>query len=402
DSVPDDQNWRNDGWFDFKIKLPAGFHFETIPIYLNFQQRGTGNYYIRGYACYDWTYFRPAVRLLGADGTPLEEWRRIAGIGLDDYTFVFEVSYGESSNQTRYLEVTQSLPYPPSRLGSFLDELPFLFAGGAATVSSQVIGEGGLCCRVEEKYQEHNPITVIWIYKQDGAPLSAKPVMFISGGIHLEPLSSFVAEGIIRQLARNPSTLDRVNFMVVIHMNPDAQKWGFTEVFPTTGLNSQVWWVYDNPSHESTMLQTYFNELLRAGFDLRLFLNLHCDVAPRDHQAGRMPIVGNYEVASDEAASEACSFISALNSQAEFGPFFRESHYWPRRQPYLLTEPPPQGYGFRYHIIVEMPEVAFYRRTGISRGPGQFQVDHYLVDENELLRLGGCFLEAIQALLPAP
>lgn len=397
----DESVWMNDCWFHIRVMLPAGYRLQHLTLILSMTQLGIGNFYISSYKTHDWNFFRPVYRLLTAGGQELIPWKRVTGSALDEFSFIFTIPTIQSHTQQRYLDIAQCPSYPPSRARQIPQVLTQLFTDLGITLAQQTIGYGGLSSiSIAPDYRESNPLQALWVYKDTGDLLAKKPVILVSAGIHLEPIGCFVAEGMLRSLCEDSSLLDEASLLFFLHMNPDAQHWGITEVFPADGRNAQNWWQEGHPSLESRALQNYFNQLLEAKFQLHTYLDLHCDVAPRDHRPARMPICGGFEVASEAAEAEVANFINFLGNDQQFGSFFRRfPEGWCPGGATQLVLPPMAGYGFRHRIIIEFDEIAFYREV-LNQDQGyEYVVDHYIEEEPELFQLGALVMQALKATL---
>lgn len=407
-------NYRNDAWFHFLIRIPPGVMLHApVAVELSFQQKGQGNYWIwaygNDYGAYDWSFFRPLIRVVGKNGDErivIQDWYRISnGMGIDDYTFRFTVELPVGHLEwERFIEVAQGPPYPPSRINNLFSE-PWLlrFQSAGLLAEPVLLGYGGLSALYGSPYKENNLLRGLWISRVTDMGIT-KPVVLTTAP-HLEPTANFVMEGMLECLISNPSIADNLNFLFFFDMDPDGRKWGTNQAYPANGLNPSWWYYADQDSVEASAVRNYvLGELKnRRGLEMRTLFELHCEVAPRSRR--RMPICGCYGWADQSGfpKNEIENFINNYANRIDQtlgGKYVRPSSEWVDiRQHFPLNVlPNVGGYDFRHYIVVELPQVAFYPNSleQPSTMPIYQEIGPYILGDNDqrLFKLGHQFLWA--------
>lgn len=445
----EDLQHQNDAWFRFKVRPEASagdvhgaFRFE-----LAFDHPATGevNHWVERGFCYDFEVFSPIWRGIGADGAA-GGWQHfrlptvVPAMNLyrtEDgrpYRALFQLDAAELGRPTgtqpwKEVEIAQALPYTLEDRTDFwanelsVQQIPTVSIRQCVDLDGDGLPDhGGLA--THPVYPESHGL-VAWEITRTGSP--ARDVVLVTAGMHYEPPGNLVMEGFIREVLAHPEWLERLSFVFVPILNPDAYEWGVTHVAPygnnalpgapDTVCDLEGWtWQYDLERYgygrladpEARSLHAYFSNLTRqAGHRILAHLDLHADLCPHpnrwvDHEWQPPSIYGYiaYLEAQDRQRAEALVGLLAPSTGRPVPAWNQFS--WPYYRSY---ETPAGWTSWAYagaahwesyfahtavplHITFEYDELALYRAKGLAKPPwietpviedhGGYAVDGYI------------------------
>ncbi|MHC4860938.1 MAG: M14 family metallopeptidase, partial [Planctomycetota bacterium] len=383
---------QNDGWFRFKVRVDSAAHDE-IRFMLNLETSHGVNHWFDGTnASWDWVVYRAMYRVLSPVGAP-GPWRRtgapVVEGGLESRTprglFTIDLTkLPEHGTLASYhVEVAQGLPYTlEDRAAFFESPTPTLPPGIKVTKLQLSLAPdwdpvyGGLS-RLPGTQKEENELYAIALYKEPNTP---SDVIVVTAGVHYEPPSMFVLEGLKAEIIANPGVLDDVSFVLYPAANPDAWEWACAHVRPwgdgvgdleNGGQWAQPW--QEDP--EAEIIRNHIQYMIDVeGVSILAHIDLHADLAPHPMrwaglEIGEPPTYA-YAWSNSAAADAAIAAVGAsLRTRPYSKPYIRPVEDWPSYQ----ETPRPHGsrhwelpqfhvdHGIPAMIVMEYDETALYR-----------------------------------------
>ncbi len=398
-SHPDDGSnsyHQNDGWFRFKVHVSSADHDE-ISFQLALESELGQNHWFSGeQGCWDWMVFRPMFRAVGPQpGAVPGPWQRtdepeVAGGDLNarepraSFTIPLHQFAEHSLYDEYYVEIGQGLPYTLEERNSFFDANALADRAPEGVAVDKIdLGDnwqpayGGLAA-LPSPYGELNELYGIAIYREAGF---ANDIVLVTAGVHYEPPSMFVLEGLVEEILEHPDVLDRVSFVLIPAANPDGYAWTNAHVRPYgDGVgeleNGAFWFAPYQHDPEAFDLRDYVNHLYSdVQVNFVAHFDLHADLAPHPNRwkfdrHGKPPTYGYLYTNSLAAEQRTTALINRLRQEPYSGSYIRPLDLWPT----YSSEADPvtgchhgdlplffQDRGVPVRVVFEYDETALYR-----------------------------------------